>query len=155
MLILTARRSPRPLLGSFSYQMSASGVNYTDQLVHRAERAEMTGAVCGHTMLMMKNLGAMGASRVARFAMGRLTVAAPAWPTASRAAAAVEKKRMLMAGELLERGGKMLTAGPRRLDDYLGSSKGSDEGEGMWKVPSTSYTHTCAGTRSQICGANG
>lgn len=53
-------------------------------------------------MLMMKNLGAMGASRLARFAMGRLTEAAATWLTASSTEAAVERKRMLTVDELLE-----------------------------------------------------
>lgn len=66
------------------------------------ERVERTRLGCEHTMLMMKNLGVMGASRAARFAMGRLTVTAATWLTASSAAAAVERKRILEAVELLE-----------------------------------------------------
>lgn len=53
-------------------------------------------------MLMMKNFGAMGASRVARFVRGRLTVAAATSLTASSAEAAVERKRILKTVELLE-----------------------------------------------------
>lgn len=51
---------------------------------------------------MMKNLGAIGASRAARFVRGRLTVAAATWLTASSAEAAVERKRILETVELFE-----------------------------------------------------
>lgn len=60
-------------------------------------------------MLMMKNLGAIGASRAARFATGRLTVAPATWLMASSAEAAVVRKRILTAGELLEWDGRCST----------------------------------------------
>lgn len=86
-------------------------------------------------MLMMKNLGAIFASRIARGALGALTVAAAAWLTASSAEAAVEKKRILKAGELLE---------PRWKDAQCGTeaatrlpTTGNDEGESGNRAPST------------------
>lgn len=80
-----------------------------------------------HTMLMMKNLGAMGASRMARFALGLLIVAAATWLTTSSAEAAVEKKRILRAAELLGRDER------RSMKDQVDSTSTQDRREAVTK----------------------
>lgn len=92
--MLTAKRSPRPLLGRFSYHTSASGLNCA--VVSDGLQA-ITNSETQHTKLMMKNFGAILSLRASIGARVVLRDAAAAtWPRA-KSLDAVERHRIVRA----------------------------------------------------------